>query len=185
MQQLLRIARWIDQLNEYVGRFMTGVVLLMVLIGVWNVIGRYVGQAIGQNLSSNALIETQWQLFDLVFLLGAAYGLKHNEHVRVDVFYSGWSAKRKALADLIGNLGFLIPFCVMVIWFSWNTVLASWQIREMSPDPGGLPLYPIKTVILLGFVLLILQGFANAIKNIAVLKGVQQPPAEEEHESAL
>lgn len=141
----------------------------MVGVGAWNVAGRYLGRWIGQNLTSNALIEVQWYLFDLVFLLGAAYALKHDEHVRVDIFYRGWSRKRQALANLIGSILFLIPFSLMVIYFSWETVLNSWEIREMSPDPGGLPRYPIKTMIIVSFVLLIFQGISQAIKSWAIL----------------
>ncbi len=163
---------------------MSGLVLLMVLVGVWNVIGRYLGRAVGQNLTSNALIETQWYIFDLIFLLGAAYALKHDEHVRVDVFYSSWSPKRKALLDLIGTLLFLIPFSILVIFFSWNTIAASWAIGEVSPDPGGLPRYPIKAVILISFFLLILQGISEAIKKFAIFQG-WLPPHEERHESEL
>ena len=184
MDKLLRLSTLIDRLNEYIGRFLSWLVLLMVLVGVWNVIGRYLGRAVGQNLTSNALIETQWYIFDLIFLLGAAYALKHDEHVRVDVFYSSWSPKRKALLDLLGTLLFLIPFSLLVIFFSWNTVAASWAIGEISPDPGGLPRYPIKTVILISFFLLILQGISEAIKKFAIFKG-WLPPHEERHESEL
>ena len=141
----------------------------MILVGVWNVIGRTLGNAIGQNLSSNALIETQWYLFDLIFLLGAAYALKHNAHVRVDVFYSRWNRKRQALANLLGSLLFLIPFSILVIYFSWQWVYNSWAILESSPDPDGLPRYPIKTSILVSFALLILQGISEAIKNLAIV----------------
>ncbi|GAB4378257.1 MAG: TRAP transporter small permease subunit [Elainellaceae cyanobacterium] len=186
MQILLQLSRWIDALNERVGRATYWLVLLMLLVGVWNVIGRYGGYLLRQNLSSNALIEIQWYFFDLVFLLGAAYTLKHDEHVRVDVFYSSWSPRRKAWADLIGSLLFLIPFCLMVIYFSWNTVLASWAIWETSPDPGGLPRYPIKSMIIIGFVLLILQGISEAIKKLAFLRGNTSLPLEEdEHEVNL
>lgn len=181
MQSLLRVSRWIDAINERIGRFTYWLVLVMLLIGVWNVIGRYGGYLVGRNLSSNALIETQWYLFDLVFLLGAAYTLKHNEHVRVDVFYSNWSPRRKALADLIGSLLFLLPFSVMIIYFSWQTILASWAIWETSPDPGGLPRYPIKSMIIVGFFFLILQGISDAIKNLAFLMGYTSPSAPEEN----
>lgn len=183
-RKLLRISRAIDTFNEWVGRLALWLVLLMVLIGVWNVIGRYLGRAIGQNLTSNVLIESQWYIFDLVFLLGAAYSLKHNEHVRVDVFYSNWSAKRKALADLVGTICFLIPFSVMVIIVSWNTILRSWAIGEMSPDPSGLPRYPIKAMIIVSFVLLIIQGISEAIKNWAILTN-QLAPQEEHHDPGL
>ncbi|MCT7979732.1 TRAP transporter small permease subunit [Laspinema olomoucense] len=184
MDKLLRLSTLIDRLNEYIGRFLNWLVLLMVLVGVWNVIGRFLGRAVGQNLTSNALIETQWYIFDLIFLLGAAYALKHDEHVRVDVFYSSWSPKWKALLDLIGTLLFLIPFSILVIFFSWNTIASSWAIGEISPDPGGLPRYPIKTVILISFFLLILQGISEAIKKFAIFQG-WLPPHEERHESEL
>lgn len=150
----------------------------MIGVGVWNVLGRYLGNAIGQNLSSNALIETQWYLFDLVFLLGAAYTLQHNDHVRVDVFYARWNRRRKAMADLFGTLVFLLPFCALVIYFSWGAVVQSWAIRETSPDPGGLIRYPIKSMIIVSFALLILQGISDAIKNWAIITG-QLPPATE------
>lgn len=169
MNLLLKLSRWIDGVTEVIGRLTYWLVLLMLGIGCWNVIGRYLGQAIGQNLSSNALIEAQWYLFDLVFLMGAAYTLKHNGHVRVDLFQSRWRGKRKALAELLGTLLFLLPFCVMVIWFSWDVILASWRSWEVSPDPGGLPRYPIKSMIIVSFVSLIFQGISEAIKNLAIL----------------
>ena len=169
LNKLLRLSRIIDTFNEWVGRLAYWLVLFMVLVGVWNVVGRYLGRFLGQNLTSNALIEIQWYLFDLVFLLGAAYTLKHNEHVRVDLFYKGWSRKRRALANLMGAMFFLLPFCLMVIYFSWNTVINSWRSLEISPDPGGLPRYPIKSMIVVSFVLLIGQGISEAIKNWAIL----------------
>ena len=171
MQSLIRLSRIIDAINERIGRFANGFVLLMVLVGVWNVIGRYIGRTVGQNLSSNALIETQWYLFDLVFLLGAAYSLNHNDHVRVDIFHRNWPPKRKALADLVGTVLFLIPFCIMVLIFSWEAIANSWAIREISPDPAGLPRYPIKAMIIISFVLLIFQGISEAIKNWAIFTG--------------
>ncbi|NER84372.1 MAG: TRAP transporter small permease subunit, partial [Leptolyngbya sp. SIO1D8] len=143
--------------------------------GTWNVMGRYLGNWLGRNLSSNAFIETQWYLFDLVFLLGAAYTLKHNEHVRVDVFQSRWSPRRRALAELLGTLFFLMPFCIMVIWVSWGAIAASWATLEGSPDPGGLPRYPIKTMIVVSFGLLILQGISETIKNLSILLGRHTP----------
>ena len=168
IRKLLPIARQIDRFTNAVGKFAYWIVLVMIGVGVWNVLGRYIGNAIGQNLSSNALIETQWYLFDLVFLLGAAYTLQHNEHVRVDVFYDRWNRRHKALADLIGTLFFLLPFSVLVIYYSWEAVVRSWAIRETSPDPGGLIRYPIKSMIIVSFVLLILQGISDAIKNLAI-----------------
>ncbi|MGK7888434.1 MAG: TRAP transporter small permease subunit [Leptolyngbyaceae cyanobacterium] len=169
MNKLLRLSQWIDAVNERIGQIAYWLVLVMLGIGCWNVVGRYVGQWLGRSLSSNSLIESQWYLFSLIFLMGAAYTLKHNDHVRVDMFYSRWSEKRKALANLIGTGLFLLPFCVLVIMFSWKVILISWQSWEMSPDPGGLPRYPIKSVIIVSFLSLMAQGLSEGIKAIAIL----------------
>jgi len=177
LEKLLRLSRIIDRFNEIVGRLSAGLVLLMILVGVWNVIGRYIGRAIGQNLTSNALIEIQWYIFDIVFLLGGAYALKHNEHVRMDLLYSNWTPRKKALANLIGTLLFLIPFSILIFYYSWGAVANSWAILEVSPDPGGLPRYPIKTMILVSCVLLIIQGISEAIKNWAIF--TRQLPLQE------
>ncbi len=181
MRRLLQISRVIDALNEGIGRLSYWLVFFMVLVGVWNVVGRYIGRWIGQNLTSNALIEIQWYLFDLVFLLGAAYALKHNGHVRVDLFYKDLSPRRKALINFLGSIIFLIPFCGLIIYYSWGTILNSWKILEISPDPGGLPRYPIKSVIIISMILLILQGISEAIKNWDIFRnlGANQ---EEPHE---
>ncbi len=173
LQKLLQLSRWIDRTNDRIGYFATLLVPLMLLLGVWNVVGRYLGRLVGQNLSSNALIEGQWYLFSLVFLLGAAYTLRHNAHVRVDVLYSNWSPRQKALVNLLGSLLFLIPFCLMVMAASWSSILASWARGEISPDPGGLPRYPIKSVILICCTLLGLQGLSDAIKSWAVLSHLE------------
>jgi len=167
---LLALSRWIDRINSLIGQLASGLLLLMIAVGGWNVVGRYVGQAVGQNLSSNALIETQWYLFSVVFLMGAAYTLRRDDHVRVDVLYSRWNERQQARANLIGTLLFLLPFAALTLWFSWEWVLASWRIGEQSPDPGGLPRYPVKTLILLSFISLFFQGISEAIKNVARLR---------------
>lgn len=169
--KLLPIAHKIDTVNERIGRLMSWLVLATIGLGVWNALGRYIGRAIGQNLTSNGTLEGQWYLFDLFFLFGAAYTLKHDEHVRVDVFYSNWSPRRKAIADLCGTILFLIPFCLLVIAASWQVTVQSWMVGEVSPDPGGLPRFPIKGAIIVSCVLLIGQGIAEIIKNWARLTG--------------
>jgi len=181
MQKLLRLSRLIDRAIEQLGRLTYWLVLAMVAIGAWNVVGRYLGRAIGVNLTTNTLVEAQWYLFDLVFLFGAAYALKHDEHVRVDVFYKGWPIRRKAIANLIGIGLFLIPFCLLGIYFSWTWTFNSWKIFEMSSDPGGLPRYPIKTAVILSFILLIIQGISEAIKQVAFLRGAIAQPQEDHH----
>lgn len=183
MRVLLRLSKGIDAFMEVVGTITYWLVPIVVLVGVWNVGGRYIGRAVGRNLTSNLFIELQWYLFAIIFLMGAAYTLKHDEHVRVDVFYGRWPPRRKALINFLGAILFLIPFSVLVLYFSWDSVMFSWEIREQSPDPSGLPRYPIKTFILIGFILLIVQGISEAIKNLAILTGHTQP-AEEQRISA-
>ncbi|WP_373481031.1 TRAP transporter small permease subunit [Geminocystis sp.] len=168
MNIAIKIAQIIDLITEWYGKIVYWLVLVMIGIGVWNVIGRYLGKIIGENLTSNSLIELQWYIFDLIFFLGAAYTLKKDNHVRVDIFYKDLSTKRKALINIIGVLFFLIPFCGVIIYFSWQYVFNSWQILEISPDDSGLPRYPIKTLIIISPILLIIQGISELIKNLVI-----------------
>ena len=139
----------------------------------------------GLSLNLTPTTELQWYLFSLIFLLGAAYGLRHDVHVRVDVLYSQLNPKKRAWIDLTGHVLFLIPFCMVMLYVSWPAVQNSWSIREISPDPGGLPRYPIKMVILLSFVLLVGQGYSQILKQVSILRGDgdQQPPTvDSQHE---
>ena len=172
MQRWLRLAHGIDRFSERTGRLLYWLSLAMVVIGAFNAVARYLDRYTGLGLSSNMYIELQWYLFSLLFLLGAAYTLKHNAHVRVDVLYSRLSSKGKAWVDLGGTVLFLMPFCVLMLWVSWPMVANSWAVREVSPDPGGLPRYPIKAVIPLAFVLLMIQGLSMLIKQVAILRGI-------------
>lgn len=175
MAPLLRLSRFIDRLNEGVGRLVYWLVLAMVLIGAYNALARYLGRYIGVDLSSNIYIELQWYLFSLVFLLGAGYALRHNAHVRVDVFYGRLSERGQAWLNFLGSVLFLLPFCGLMWWVSWPAIESSWAVWERSPDPGGLPRNPIKTVILVCFALLGLQGISQAIKHANVLWGTPEP----------
>lgn len=167
----LRIARTIDRCTEYVGRGARWLILLMVLLGAYNAVARYIGPRLGLALSSNAYLELQWYLFSLAFLLAAAYALRHDRHVRVDVLYSRLSPRVRAWIDVIGIFVLLMPFAIVGLMVTWPSVRASWAILEGSPDPGGLPRFPIKTMILVGFTLVALQGLAEAIRRIAFLRG--------------
>lgn len=171
----MRFSAAIDRMNEWVGGVLLWLLGLMVLIGAFNAVARYVGRFFGANLSFTAAIELQWYLFSLVFLLGAAYALRHDAHVRVDVFYGQLSVRTKAWIDLCGTILFLIPFSILMLLVAYPSVLASWHVREVSPDPGGLPRYPIKAVVLVAFVLLILQGVSELTKQVAILRGAPAP----------
>jgi len=137
----------------------------MLGLGLWNIIGRYVGVAIGHNLSSNKLIEGQWYLFDVAFLLGLGWTLQRQDHVRVDILQNRWREKRKAKVELLGTLLLLLPFAIGIMAISIEPALQSWLIKEVSPDPNGLPRYWIKSLIPISFLLLVLQGIAQAIQN--------------------
>ncbi|APZ43882.1 TRAP transporter small permease subunit [Acidihalobacter ferrooxydans] len=182
MRAWLKLASGIDALNERVGQLMYWLAMLMILIGVYNATVRYLGQFIGHNLSSNAYLEAQWYLFGTMFMLGAAYTLKHNAHVRVDIFYNRLSARGQAWVELLGTVFFLLPFSAMVFYLSLPWVEFSWKLHEISSNPGGLPRYPIKTVVPIAFVLLFLQGVSQLIKAIAVIAGQRERVFENKEE---
>ncbi len=171
MRFLRRAAAMVDRLNDRIGAAIQWLALLMVLVGAFNALARYTTRYTGLALSSNAYLDLQWYFFTLIFLLGAGYGLNHDYHVRVDVVYEKLGKKAKAWVNLIGTVLFLIPFSGVMLWVSWRPVWNSWAIREASPDPGGLPRYPIKAVILVAFLLLLLQGFSHVLKQVDILRG--------------
>ena len=176
--------RFVDRMTSGLGRVISWMALLMVLIGAFNAIARYAGKWIGINLSSNLYLELQWYLFSLIFLLGAGYALKENAHVRVDVIYGRLQARSRALVNVIGSVLMMIPFCLFVLWVSWPSIRNSWVVREGSPDPSGLPRYPLKAVIIVAFVLLLAQGVSELIKDIRVLRGGGDEDAEADAEDA-
>jgi TRAP-type mannitol/chloroaromatic compound transport system permease small subunit len=172
----LRIVAAIDRLTGWIGAAVAWLALVMVLVGAFNAVARYSGRFFGISLSSNAYLELQWYLFSLLFLLGGAYVLREDAHVRVDVFYSRLSDRGRSIVNLLGTLLLLIPFASFVLWVSWPVVLNSWTVREGSPDPGGLPRYPLKVVILACFGLLLLQAVAEVIREIHRLRTGAETP---------
>ena len=170
MNNWLKIANHLDNLNKKAAMISRWSVLLMLGIGLWNVVGRYLGSSIGINLSSNRLIEAQWYLFDIIFLLGMGWTLKQKNHVNVDILQNRLSLRSKKLLFLLGTIFLLIPFTLGVTVISIKPMLLSWKIAEASPDPNGLPRYWIKTLIPIGFSLLTLQGIAEIIRLIDELK---------------
>lgn len=170
--RLLSLCNRIDAISERVGRAVSWLVLLMVLIIGYDVTMRYLFE-----IGSVALQELEWHFFALVFLLGAAYTLKHDGHVRVDIFYRSRfvNDRHRAWIEVFGTLFFLIPFCVLIIASSWHFVMNSFDMGEGSPDAGGLPYrFLLKSAIPLGFALLLLQGIANMLRSLIFLFGTQQ-----------
>jgi len=114
----------------------------------------------------------QWYLFGAAVMLGASYTLKRNEHVRVDLIYSQLSDRGRLYIDLFGLALFLMPACILFAWLSWTTLFyPSWLVSEHSLNAGGLPRYPIKLIVPLGFFMLSLQGLSEIIKRIGTLQG--------------
>ena len=170
MRHWLRLARAVDRLNDWIYSVIRWLTLVMIAVGAYNALARYANRWTDVQLAPNALFDLQWYMFSLIFLLGAAYGLNHDVHVRVDVLYARLSPRVRAWIDLLGTALFVIPFSIVVLVVSWPAVRNSWAIREASSDPGGLARYPIKTVILVCFVLLLLQGIAVVIEKIALMR---------------
>jgi len=157
----------IDILNETIVRAASWLVLAMVLLICYDVTMRY-----SFHQGSVALQELEWHLFALIFLLGSAYTLKHNNHVRVDILYQSQylSNKHRAMINILGIILFLIPFCVLILITTWPFVENAYYYLEGSPDPGGLPYrYLLKGSILVAFTLLILQGVAELLRNYLIL----------------
>ena len=169
----LRLSRAIDRVNDGIGRWTSWLCLLMVLVTAYNTAVRYLGGYFGFRLSSNLYLELQWYLFSLLFLLASAAALSKGEHVRVDILYSRLSARGRAWIDLLGTVLLMLPFSAVTLWLSWPSVRNSWAVREISSDPGGLPRYPLRTFILVCFLLLIVQGISEIIKKIRVLRGLR------------
>lgn len=168
MQGLLRLSRLIDALGERTGRAANLMILLSCVLSASNALSRY-----GFNWSNNWPLELQWYLFGAAVMLGASYTFQRNEHVRVDLIYGHVSERTRRWIDIFGVLLFLFPACLLFAWLSWKSLfLPSWRILEQSSNAGGLPRYPIKFIVPLGFALLFLQGVSELIKRVAAAAGV-------------
>ncbi len=177
MKYIKLIIRLIDGLNTKVGHAISWLSTFLVLVVCYDVFTRYFLRK-----SSVGVQELEWHIFAVLFLLGAAYTLKLDNHVRVDVIYTQLSTRGKAWINLLGGLIFLIPFSILVLWACQGFISMSWAIQETSPDPGGLPYrYILKAMIPAGFSLILLQGIALILRSFCTVIGhpVEEPePAE-------
>lgn len=186
MALALRFARIIDELSRRVGLVAIWLVLFSALVSAFNAIFRYSisgmiwlersygGGVFGGLVAfytqySNVLSESVWYMFGGMVMLGGAWTLKLNEHVRVDLFYGAISERARTWIDLLGGLFFLLPLCMLLIWFTWPWFLQAWTQNIMSNAAGGLPRWPVRLMLPLGFAVLLLQGIAEIIKCIAAL----------------
>jgi TRAP-type mannitol/chloroaromatic compound transport system permease small subunit len=165
--RLQRLAHALDRIAELTGRIVSWLTLAMVLITFAVVVLRYVFET-----GSIAMQESVTYLHAIVFMLCAAYTLKHDAHVRVDIFYQRWSERARAWVDLTGTLLLLMPVCVFIIVSSLDYVAMSWSIQEGSQEAGGLDgVYLLKAVIPLMAGLLLLQGCAQALQSLLIIAG--------------
>ncbi len=171
MEGPLALSRAIDRLNEFIGKWVSWLILAAILVSAGNAVIRKMF-----NASSNAWLELQWYLFGAAFLLAAAYTLKQNEHIRIDIVYGLFSRRVQHWIDLFGHIFFLMPFAVLMSVYLVPYVARSVRSGEMSTNAGGLIIWPAKALLLAGFLLLALQGVSEIIKKIAVMRGRMDDP---------
>jgi TRAP-type mannitol/chloroaromatic compound transport system permease small subunit len=175
LQGALRLSAGIDRLNELIGRSVFWLILVAVLVSAINAIVRK-----AFDVSSNAWLELQWQLFGAVFMLCAAYTFLKNEHIRIDILNARFPKPVRDWIDLLGHLIFFMPFVILMMVDGWPFFMASYRINEQSMNAGGLAQWPAKLLIPVGFFLLFLQGISEIIKRIAVMRGLIPDPHGEE-----
>jgi TRAP-type mannitol/chloroaromatic compound transport system permease small subunit len=171
MASLLALARRIDALSEFVGRWVAWLVLAAVLISALNAVVRKVF-----NTSSNAFLEIQWYLFAAIFLLGAGYTLLRQEHVKIDVILGRFAKRTQIKVEMLGILCFLFPLVLTVLYLVTPLVITAYISQEMSSNAGGLIRWPVFALVPVGFALLGLQGVSELIKRWAFLQGLIDDP---------
>jgi TRAP-type mannitol/chloroaromatic compound transport system permease small subunit len=176
---LLSLSRWIDRLNEFIGRWLAWLVLAAVLISAGNAAVRK-----AFDMSSNALLEIQWYLFAAVFLVGAGYTLLRQEHVKIDVVLHNFERRTQIKVEIFCILAFLLPFVFSVIHLVWPLVTKAYFSGEMSSNAGGLIRWPVFALVPLGFTLLGLQAVSELIKRVGFLMGLADDPGRKKEKSA-
>ena len=166
MKQLLAISRFIETVNGQIGKKIAWLILVAVLVATMNAIVRKVF-----SVSSNAWLELQWMLFGAVFLLCASWTLQVKEHIRIDIVNSMLPKRVQQWIELLGHVLFLMPFALLIVYHSVPFFLRSYAINEQSLSAGGLPQWPAKGLVVIGFVMLSFQGISEIIKQVAVMRG--------------
>jgi len=162
----MKLSQYIENFIDFLGRTVSWLTLLMVLGTCLIVLLRY-----GFDSGSIAMQETINYMHAMVFLIGVSYTLKYNEHVRVDIFYATFSARKKAIFDTLGYIFILMPVMIFIFWVSWKYVASSWQVHETSREAGGLAgVYLLKSFILIMPVLLLLQAVAKIMQSIEIIR---------------
>jgi TRAP-type mannitol/chloroaromatic compound transport system permease small subunit len=173
MVLLLKLSQGIDAVNRRIGQFFALMVLVAILVSAANATVRKIF-----DLSSNAWLELQWVLFSMVFLFCAPWTLQLNEHVRIDIVNSMLPRPVRSTIELVGHAFFLLPLTFIMIVTAVPFFLTSFYLNEQSFSAGGLPQWPAKSLVMIGFVLLALQGISELIKRIAIMRGIIPDPRE-------
>ncbi|MCT7377731.1 TRAP transporter small permease subunit [Chelativorans salis] len=180
MAGLLGLSRFIDRINQFIGRQVSWLVLAAVLVSAYNAIVRFLGSGLPAYLpiprASNALLELQWYLYGTVFMLASAYTLLRNEHIRIDIVSGKLSKRVRDWIDLFCHIFFLLPFVLLLVYLSWPWFLRSFRSGEMSTNAGGLIIWPAKFMVVAGFVLLTAQALSEIVKRLAVIRGIIDEP---------
>jgi TRAP-type mannitol/chloroaromatic compound transport system permease small subunit len=171
LQSLLKLSRRIDAFTRWVGRRLAWLILVAVVISAVNAVVRKVFDT-----SSNSWLELQWVLFSIVFLLCSSWTLLDNEHIRIDIVNAMLPKRVRDSIDIIGHLFFLMPLCIIMIITGVPFFRRSFEINEQSGNAGGLPQWPAKSLIMIGFAMLLVQGISELIKRIAVMRGLIPDP---------
>ncbi|MDD1533149.1 MULTISPECIES: TRAP transporter small permease subunit [unclassified Bradyrhizobium] len=173
MQALLKLSSRIDAFTRWTGKRVAWLIVLAVIISAVNAIIRKTFDT-----SSNSWLELQWVLFSIVFLLCAPWTLLDNEHIRIDIVNNTLPKKARNIIDVVGHVFFLFPICIVMIITGVPFFLRSFQINEQSGNAGGLPQWPAKSLIMIAFAFLLVQGISELIKRIAVMRGLIPDPHE-------
>jgi TRAP-type mannitol/chloroaromatic compound transport system permease small subunit len=171
MQALLALSRGIDRVTEFIGKSVTWLIFIAILVSAGNAISRKLF-----NLSSNAWLELQWYLFGAAFLLASAYTLRQNEHIRIDIVYGMFSRRTRQRIDLFGHVFFLMPFVLLMTWLLVPYVWRAFENGDISTNAGGLIIWPARAFLLGGFALLTLQGVSEIIKKVAIMNDLIEDP---------
>jgi TRAP-type mannitol/chloroaromatic compound transport system permease small subunit len=171
MQALLGLARGIDRVTEFIGKFVMWLIFIAIIVSATNAIIRK-----AFSMSSNSWLELQWYLFGAAFMGAAAYTLQQNEHIRIDIFYGTRTRRTQHMIDLFGHVFFTLPFVVLMTYMLVPYAWQAYRIGQISTNSGGLLIWPARALLAAGFILLIAQILSEIIKKIAVMQGIIEDP---------
>jgi TRAP-type mannitol/chloroaromatic compound transport system permease small subunit len=173
LNALLPLTRAIDRLNTWIGKHLAWLILAAVIVSSVNAVVRKVFDT-----SSNAWLELQWVLFSIVFLMCSPWTLLHNEHIRIDIVNNLLPKQLRNTIDVVGHALFLLPWCLIMVITSVPFFWRSWLIDEQSGNAGGLPQWPAKSLLMIGFALLLLQALSELTKRLAIMRNLIPDPHE-------